>query len=104
MPLKELGFRVVEASSAGAALEPILEGRVPTLLATDRLIPHMTGVELARLVKERLPDVAVLIISGYAEVEGSAADLPHLSKPFRRNELEASIAEVVARFSASSVG
>ena len=38
----------------------------------------------------------VLIVSGYAEVEGIAPDLPRLTKPFRQAELAASIAQVMA--------
>ncbi len=33
-----------------------------------------------------------LIVSGYAEVEGSAPDLPRLTKPFRRDDLAAAVA------------
>jgi hypothetical protein len=36
----------------------------------------------------------VLIVSGYAESEGLAPDLPRLTKPFRKDELAASLAGV----------
>ena len=39
-----------------------------------------------------MPGVAVLIVSGYAEVEGLPADLPRLTKPFREAELARAIA------------
>jgi hypothetical protein len=39
----------------------------------------------------------VIIISGYAETEGVAPDLPRLTKPFRNQELATMIASVQAR-------
>jgi len=56
----------------------------------------MTGVDLARAIKEKWPDIPVLIVSGYAEAEGVAPDLPRLTKPFRQPELAASIANSIA--------
>jgi hypothetical protein len=35
------------------------------------------------------PDLQVIVMSGYAELEGVAAGLPRFSKPFRRDELAA---------------
>jgi hypothetical protein len=34
----------------------------------------------------------VLVISGYAELEGVAVDIPRLTKPFRQEELARSLA------------
>jgi YesN/AraC family two-component response regulator len=58
------------------------------LLVTDHLMPGMDGVELARVLKQQLPDLRPLVISGYAEGEGVAPDLPRLEKPFRKADLE----------------
>jgi len=55
-------------------------------------MPGMTGVDLARSVRARRPGMPVLIISGFAEAEGIAPELPGLTKPFRQAELAASIA------------
>lgn len=94
--LEEIGFRVQEASSAEAALSLISEGARPDLLVTDHLMPGMSGVELARALRERQPDLPVLIVSGYAEVEGIALDLPRLTKPFRSADLASSVAALTA--------
>jgi YesN/AraC family two-component response regulator len=55
-------------------------------------MPGMTGTHLARAARELQPQLPILIISGYADMEGIASDLPRLTKPFRQAELEASIA------------
>ena len=89
--LMDLGYQVIEAGSANHALKLMDEGLVPDLLVTDHLMPGLSGTELAKLVKARLPAIPVLVVSGYAEVDGVAPDLPRLTKPFRRTELAASL-------------
>lgn len=90
--LSELGFGVVEAESGEAALALLDSGVRPKVLVTDHLMPGLTGVELARQVQNRSPDCAVLIVSGYTEVEDLAPDLPRLVKPFRHADLAAALA------------
>lgn len=87
--LSELGFSVVEADSAEQAIGILTGGLLADVLVTDHLMPGMNGTELARLVQETHPNTFILIISGYAEVEGVAPDLPRLTKPFRRKQLAA---------------
>ena len=89
--LIDLGYRVIEATSAEQALRVIANGTGVDLIVTDHLMPGMSGTDLARKIHESRPDLPVLVISGYAEVDGIAADLPRLSKPFRKDELSASL-------------
>lgn len=87
--LSDLGYAVVETDSGEEALALIEGGLVPNVVVTDHLMPGMTGVDLARRLKDKRPTLPVLIISGYAEDEGIAPDLPRLTKPFRQAELAA---------------
>jgi CheY-like chemotaxis protein len=89
--LVELGFSVLEASSAEQALKIVDSGQPFDLLITDHLMPGMTGVDLSHAVRACRPGTPVLIISGFAEAEGIAPDLPRLTKPFRQAELAATI-------------
>jgi signal transduction histidine kinase len=94
--LAELGYDVIEASCAEDALT-LLDGPAAVdVLVTDHMMPGMTGVELARAVRASRPCTNVLIISGYAEVEGLAPELPRLAKPFRQNDLAESLARLEA--------
>jgi signal transduction histidine kinase/CheY-like chemotaxis protein len=92
--LAELGFRVLQAESGERALEMLQSGVPVDLLITDHLMSGMTGVQLAQAVREYWPSIRVLIISGYAEAEGLAPDLPRLTKPFRQKELSAKLHEL----------
>jgi CheY-like chemotaxis protein len=85
--LADLGFEVREAGSAEAALRLVREGAKVDLLVTDHLMPGMNGTQLAREAQVLRPGLPILIVSGYAEVEGLAPDLPRLVKPFRVAEL-----------------
>lgn len=90
--LEDLGYDVIEADSAKQALELLDGGAAPDLIVTDHLMPGMSGAELALVMRVRKPGLPILIVSGYAEVEGIAPDLPRLAKPFRYEELSQSIA------------
>lgn len=90
--LADLGYSVVEADSAERALDLVRHGLRPALLVTDHLMPGMNGTDLARSLITEHPNLQVLIVSGYAESEGIAPDLPRLTKPFRSDELTRSLA------------
>ncbi len=92
--LIDLGYDVLEARSGEEALQILDSGVAIEVIVSDHLMPGMTGTELARLVRARRPVLPVLLISGYAETEGVASDLKRLTKPFRRDELAASLASL----------
>lgn len=92
--LDDLGYTVVEVNSAEAALRMLADGLQPDLIITDHLMPGMTGTKFARKVRSQFAAVPILIISGYAEVEEIGPDLPRLTKPFRRADLAAAIADL----------
>jgi len=92
--LVDLGYAVVEAGSAEDALRLVDGGQCFDLLVTDHLMPGMTGTELARRLRAYRPNASVLLVSGYAEVDGVAPDLPRLTKPFRQADLAAKLSEI----------
>jgi PAS domain S-box-containing protein len=92
--LTDLGYAVVDVASAEDALQLLHQGQTFTLLVTDHLMPGMSGADLAHEVSIIRPGMPVLLVSGYADNEGVEADLPRLTKPFRKDELAASLAEL----------
>ncbi|HCB77120.1 MAG TPA: hypothetical protein DEP91_13295, partial [Sphingomonas bacterium] len=84
--------KVLTAENGEAALELIARCERPDLLVSDHLMPGMTGTELARHLRGRLPAMGVLIVSGYADVATLSPDLAHLPKPFRATDLSAALA------------
>lgn len=92
--LRGLGYSVEEAESAEQALELLGDGLKPDLLLTDHLMPGMTGEELATELRNREMDLPILIVSGYADVEGLDPTLPRLVKPFRESDLVEALGEL----------
>jgi PAS domain S-box-containing protein len=102
--LGELGYEVTECGSADEALR-LLQASAPfDLLVTDHLMPGMTGTELGRVAIQCRPDLRVLVISGYADLDGIAPDLPRLTKPFRQAELAEVLGGIASATCAETVG
>ena len=89
--LSDLGFAVIEVGSGEEAMRLLEQERAIDVVVTDHLMPGMTGTELARHVQHVRPRLPVLLVSGYAEIEGVDADRPRLTKPFRKDELAATL-------------
>ncbi|WP_312408192.1 GAF domain-containing protein [Rhizobium sp.] len=92
--LADLGYAVIEVASGEEALRLINSGERIDLLVTDHLMPGISGTDLAREIRSAKPDTPVLLVSGYAESEGVDPDIPRLTKPFRIDELAASLAQL----------
>ncbi len=66
--LEMQGYRAVSAASGEEALQKFEEQGFD-ILVTDFRMEGMNGLELARKVHERHPDVPVIIVTGYGPVE-----------------------------------
>lgn len=101
--LTHLGCSFRICANAEEAL-PLLtpEADVELLISDIALGPGMRGTELARVAQQRLPGLAVLLMSGFsAELldadRESPADWELLPKPYSRSQLAQAIAAVLAR-------
>lgn len=93
------GCDVSQAASGADGLAALALGE-PDLLLTDYLMPGMTGVDLAIKAKEMLPNLPVLIATGYADMDAIEASIGAgavLRKPFQLAELSAAVARAVAK-------
>jgi CheY-like chemotaxis protein len=98
--LTELGYRVLEADGAAAALR-LLEAHPETaLLFTDVVMPDVNGRKLADEALRRWPNLKVLFTTGYtrnAVVHNGVLDpgVELIGKPFTLEELAARVREVL---------
>ena len=67
--LEMQGYRAVSAYNGEEALEKF-EQEEFDVLVTDFRMDGMNGVELAKKVHERHPDIPVIIVTGYGPVDG----------------------------------
>lgn len=65
--LTELGFGVELAPDAGVALALLEGGLAVDLVLSDHRMPGMTGVELAREVWQRYPEVRAVLLTAYGD-------------------------------------
>jgi CheY-like chemotaxis protein len=85
-------YEVLVAGSGKEALQLFEQRRDIAMLVTDVVMPEMNGVQLARQLRERMPELKVLYLSGYtATIIDSRTDIGAqdevLGKPFTRSEL-----------------
>jgi CheY-like chemotaxis protein len=93
--LEGSGYRVQAVSSAEEAVEIVADGEfVPDLLVTDVVMPEMGGVEMASILRERIPDLPVLFMSGYSQ-ERLPDDALFLQKPFDSGHLLALVRQAL---------
>jgi two-component system, response regulator PdtaR len=98
--LKENGFGVVEAENADAALK-LLETRDDVrLLFTDIQMPgSCDGMDLARRVHARWPNILLVITSG--QIKPTEAEIPDhghfLGKPYEANELLGEVNDMMGK-------
>jgi CheY-like chemotaxis protein len=55
---------VGEADSAEDALEKVAQAK-PTIVLLDIRLPRVSGIELARQLRQRWPDLKILVLTGY---------------------------------------
>ena len=96
--LRELGYEVITATNAQAAMDHLEEGVAVDLLFSDVVMPGgCNGVELARRAKAMRPDLKVLLSSGYVgEAAAMAAEAFELiDKPYEQATLAARLAQLL---------
>ncbi|WHS63086.1 PAS domain-containing sensor histidine kinase [Pseudomonas sp. G2-4] len=86
--IEDLGHRVLCAASGAQALELYECNQGIDLVITDMAMPQMDGAQLAKKLRDRQPDLPIILATGYAErLEGFASQLPRLTKPFKQLDL-----------------
>jgi CheY-like chemotaxis protein len=89
--IAELGYAVIEAVDAEAALRILRSAQKVDLLMTDLAMPVMGGMELALIAQSMKPDLPVLYTSAYfkdAEGHPGLRFGRFLQKPWRLGELQ----------------
>ncbi len=104
--LAELGYRVVEADGAAAALEILAREKV-ALLFSDIVMPGgMNGIALAERAISAWPAIKIILTSGFpdAHLGDQVANIRLLSKPYRRADLAQAVREALEQGGSSSGG
>lgn len=103
--LEDLGHQVLCAMSGTQALQRFAEYPAIDLMITDLAMPVMDGGQLASAVRLLRPDLPIILASGYAQrLEGLAATLPRVPKPYTQLQLIEALAQAVGQTPGSLKG
>lgn len=99
--LAHAGFSVSEAKDGVSCMEKLSEG-VYDMVILDIMMPGMDGVNVCRMIRERFPEMLVLMLTACDEVESRVKGLTagaddYLSKPFDSRELVARVKSLLRR-------
>lgn len=98
---RSAGYRVLAARDGLEALAMVQSATHSIhILLTDVVIPHIRGPQLAAAVRERIPGVKIVFMSGYLESQKEPGVLPEdilLPKPFTRDALILKLEEALAK-------
>ena len=96
--LDELGFETVVAHSAKEALDRLAGGEKPKLIFSDIVMPGgISGIELARKVRDRFPELPILLTTGYSEQVAGTHGFPVLQKPYEMDSLADALGKMLKR-------
>jgi len=94
--LTELGFESTIAHSATEALERLSNGEKPKLVFSDVIMPGgISGIELAQKVRNRFPEMPILLTTGYSEQVSGSHGFPILQKPYEMDGLASALSKIL---------
>ncbi|MGB0515222.1 MAG: response regulator, partial [Wenzhouxiangellaceae bacterium] len=89
--LRAEGWPAREFGDAASMLEALESGGAPAVVVTDLRMPGTSGLELLNTLRQRLPELPVILMTAWADLDNSVAALTGgafelLSKPFDLDE------------------
>ena len=94
--LRREGYHIQFATRPADALA-LLKQEPVDLVLSDHLMPEMTGLEFLKLVRDRHPDTARIMLTGHADMQTAIAAINHgeiyrfLTKPWDDPELKVTL-------------
>ena len=96
--LRDSGYSILEAANAHDAMAVIISGNRVRLIIVDFVLPDMDGAEFIERIRELLPNIPLILMSGYLH-HGAAETIlakfstgaKYLPKPVRPTALELTV-------------
>jgi len=98
--LESLGYRPVGAETVADARAVLSRETVDLVLTDIILADEISGPEFAKEIRGRSPEMPIVFMSGYPAAAAKwlaefGTDIPLLNKPFRVQQLEQAVREVL---------
>lgn len=102
IPWEKEGFLFAGEASDGELAYPMIKKEKPDILITDIKMPFMDGLELSRIVKKEMPQIKILILSGYNDFDYAKTAInigvtQYLLKPVSSQKLLETVKEIGAQ-------
>ena len=99
IPWREYGYEYTGEANDGEMALPMIRKIRPDVLITDIKMPFMDGLALSQIVTQEIPDIKIIIISGYDEFEYAQRAIrvgveQYLLKPITRGALRKVLLEL----------
>jgi DNA-binding NtrC family response regulator len=106
--LSSQGYEVYTAPAAVEAIK-FLGSTAVDLVITDLKMPQVSGLDLVRHIRENLKDTEVMMITGYATIEGAVEAVKtgaeeFLAKPFTDEELFSAVRRILEKLHVRRTG
>lgn len=103
VPWEQYGFELVGEASDGEMALPLIKKLKPDLLITDIKMPFMDGLTLCKVVKKELPEIKIVILSGYDDFNYAKEAIgigveDYLLKPITKNAFLERLCEIRSRY------
>ena len=90
------GYEFCGEASDGELAFSLIDKLRPDIVITDIRMPFMDGLELSRLIKEQMPEIEIIVLTGYGEFEYAKEGIrigiaEYLLKPISGDDLLAHV-------------
>ncbi len=94
--LRELGYEVDTLDSAAPALKAV-EREHYSLVVSDVVMAGMDGIDLAQAIRKKLPNLPIVLVTGYSKVPPSVGDeFVLVRKPYQLEDLSRAVGTAIA--------
>lgn len=99
--LEKVGYKCIVATGGREALRYLRQGNID-IVVTDLVMKETDGLEILRTAREKIPDVQVILVTGYGTVETAVKAMQNgaftfLEKPVNIHQLRMVVDEVVKK-------
>ena len=100
IPWEKYGFEFVGDAPDGEMALPMIRKLKPDVLITDITMPFMDGLSLSKTVTKELPNIKIIVISGYSDFEYARKAIEigveqYLLKPVTKTDMIAALEKII---------
>ena len=104
LTLIDAGYKVIEASNGEIGLK-LCDVEKPQIVITDIRMPGITGLKVLEILKEKSPDIEVIVITAFGEIEFAIRALQldasdFITKPINDESLHLALKRATQRYTA----